>query len=603
MELRRRQAGDERLPSGAYSALRKRLRRLAPGQGLRSVVVHAFDWRTRMLPFHYSSLRIAPAGVRAVGAALADAGFDQTRIVLQQWNRRFRPSQARLNGRLPDLLLVSSMQIHAEAAESLIRDACALEPDQRPLIIAGGPRAIFESWSLFQPDGPSGYSADVAVTGEEYVLLSLLEVVLSARAAGESMRAAFTRARDRGWLEAVPGLVYARGEPGGPPQELVDTGVQRLLGDMDELPMAAIAYRLLEPPSRRADLASQPLEPSRVRRFSTVTSLVLSTGCRFSCPYCPIPAYNQRQLRGKSGPRVVREITELYQQFGLRYYFGTDDNFFADRERARDICEALAAAEFDGQRLRRCIRWATEVTVHDTLAMAEHLPLARKAHLLAVWIGVEDMTATLVKKGQSVDKTLQAMDLLRRNGILAVPMLMHHDGQPLLTRGSDYGLLNQMRLLRRAGALDIQVLAITPAPGSKLYESTYESGQMIDTAAGRAVQRYMLDGNYVVASSSDQPWRAQWRMMLVLMWLYNPVRLLWALLKPKSRLYLIDAGFQATGMWGLLRTLPRMAGWMLRLLRGPIRRQTQAPHGQLPLRRLEKTGDSVQHAGAAGSRP
>jgi hypothetical protein len=62
-----------------------------------------------MLPFIYADTRMAPAGVRGIGSAMVDAGFDKTRIVLQQWNRNFRPSQMRVDGRIPDLFMVSSM--------------------------------------------------------------------------------------------------------------------------------------------------------------------------------------------------------------------------------------------------------------------------------------------------------------------------------------------------------------------------------------------------------------------------------------------------------------------------------------------------------------
>ena len=53
------------------------------------------------------------------------------------------------------------------------------------------------------------------------------------------------------------------------------------------------------------------------------------------------------------------------------------------------------------------------MTVHDTLQMNDHLPLVREAGCRALWLGVEDMTATLVKKGQSVDKTTEAFRALR----------------------------------------------------------------------------------------------------------------------------------------------------------------------------------------------
>jgi hypothetical protein len=109
MELPRRQRGDELLEPGKLSALRLRLRNMARDHDLTTVIACAFDHRTRMLPFIYADMRMVPAGVRAIGSALFDAGFAKTRIVLQQWNRNFRPSQARLDGRVPDIFMVSSM--------------------------------------------------------------------------------------------------------------------------------------------------------------------------------------------------------------------------------------------------------------------------------------------------------------------------------------------------------------------------------------------------------------------------------------------------------------------------------------------------------------
>src|SRR5688500_8796635 len=100
MELPRRSRGDELLRPGELLALRERLRKLAPHHDLTTVIACAFDHRTRMLPFIYADTRMVPAGVRAIGSAMVDAGFDKTRIVLQQWNRRFRPSRMQLDGRV-----------------------------------------------------------------------------------------------------------------------------------------------------------------------------------------------------------------------------------------------------------------------------------------------------------------------------------------------------------------------------------------------------------------------------------------------------------------------------------------------------------------------
>jgi len=512
-----------------------------------------------MLPFIFADTRMAPAGIRAIGAALVDSGFEKTRLVLQQWNRRFRPSQMRLDGRIPDLFMVSSMGMHETACKELVRDARVFSADPEDLA------------------GP-----DVAVTGEEFVFLSLLEAVLSVRAEGEPLRTAFFRARDTGLLDDIPGLVYALGERDGVAEKIIDTGTQRLLGDLDELPHPVLGFRLLEPPSRRTTLGALPLEAARVRRHTPIASLVMTFGCKFACPYCPIPAYNQRQYRTKSPKRIADELGRLGQEFGHRYFFGTDDNFFNDHARALEIGETLARTEVGGSRLGSKVRWGTEATVHDTLKMMEHLPLMREAGCTGLWLGVEDLTATLVKKGQSVDKTTEAFQGLRNAGICPMQMMMHHDSQPLYSRGSDYGLLNQVKILRKAGAVSLQVLMLVPAPGTKLYHETYTSGQVFDVVGGRRVDPYMHDGNYVVASNHKHPWKKQLNILTSYAYFYNPWWLLVAL-RRKTRIGDKVASAQLIGMLGNTQNIRRTLGWAFRLMLRKIQRHTAPPESRIPM--------------------
>ena len=588
MELPRRTRGDELLPPGSLTDLRRRLRTIAGRHDLVTVIACAFDHRTRMLPFIYADTRMAPAGVRAIGSALVDAGFDKTRIVLQQWNRNFRPSLMRLDGRIPDLFMVSTMGMHSARAMDLVRDARRIDPERRPLIVVGGSHAVYEPHLLFNTDpldsGDSG-APDVAVTGEEYVLLSLLEAILSVRATGEPLRSAFLRAKQDGALDAIPGIVYPRGNADGATAEVVNTGVQRLVGDLDELPDSVLGYRLLEPPSRSATLSALPLAPGEVRKCSPISSLVLTFGCKFACPYCPIPAYNQRQHRLKSGQRIAEEMWRLNKEYGLKYFFGVDDNFFNHKGRTLAIVETLARAEFDGVALRRKARWYTEVTVHDTLQMKEHLPLIREAGCRALWLGVEDMTATLVNKGQTVGKTAEAFQAMRSAGICPMPMMMHHDSQPLYSKGTHYGLLNQIRLLRKAGAVSLQVLMMTPSPGTKLYEKTFIDGLVLDRVGGRRAEPYMYDGNYVVASALPRPWRKQFNLLMAYLYFYNPVWLVMALLgRNRGKVGLKPAGMQVVGMLGLIQNIRRTFGWGLRMMFGRIERLAHPTASAVPIR-------------------
>ncbi len=626
MELPRRARGDELLPPGEMLDMRVRMRVLAKKHDLTTVIACAFDHRTRVLPFIFADMRIVPAGVRSIGSALAEAGFEKTRIVLQQWNKNFSPAQMRLDGRIPDLFMVSSMHLHSAECDRLIQEACRIDPDQRPLIIAGGPRINYEPWHVFNADPDNPWAADVAVAGEEYVLMSLLGILLSMRASNETMRSVFLRARESGALDEVAGLVYScSASSGGPIEELVDTGVQRLLGNLDELPHPIHGYRLLEPPSAMATLGSHALAADKVRKHGPISSLVMTCGCKFRCPYCPIPAYNQSQYRTKSGERIADEIEQIFNTYGISNYFGADDNFFNNTERTLDIAETLARKVGTGRRFGK-IHLGTEATVHDTLRMREHLPLIRRAGISALWLGVEDLTATLVKKAQDKDKTLEAFRLLRENGIFPMPMLIHHDSQPLVTWKSNYGLLNQMKILRKAGSINVQVMMLTPSPGSKWYEQTYNSGMAFKKVGNTDVEPHIVDGNYVIASEHPRPWIKQLNLLAAYTYFFNPVRMLVALMWSKSnvpfpgidnwplekiqrysyarkirrrirlraRTHLIDAGVQMIEMCGLFHTYRRTAGWAWRLYWGKIERCDQAPVSQIPMRGVD--GKPALHA-------
>ncbi len=621
MELPSRSQGDQLLQPGEMTRLTARLRNMAHRHDLTSVIACAFDHRTRMLPFLYADMQMAPAGVRAIGSAMVDAGFPKTRVVLQQWNPNFRPSQMRLDGRIPDLFMVSSMLLHTEPCRQLIRDACRIAPEHRPLILAGGPKVIYEPWDVFSSEPDDAWGADAAVTGEEYVLLELLEAVLSTRAQGEPIRSAFCRARDGGALDSVPGLVYPRNDARGRAEELVDTGIQRLLGDLDELPQPALGYQVLEAPSSGPTLASAALPADRVRKYSRVSSIVMTLGCKFRCSYCPIPAYNQRQQRAKSGERIADEIEQIYDKFNIRLFFGCDDNFFADPDRALDVAEALVRRVDAGSRPHCKVRWATEATVHDAIRMKEHLPLFRTAGLRALWLGVEDLTGALVQKGQNKNKTIEAFHLLRQSGIFPIPMLMHHDEQPLVSLRDHSGLLNQLKALRKAGAVYMQVLMLTPAPGSTSYEDCFRSSLAMKRVGGQKVEGRHMSALHVVASRHGRPWTRQLNLIAAYAYFFNPLRLLAAMLFPKTCIArvdeeavpaghrapklarrirrklvarLADPAIQAAGIYGLFRTVPLLLRWTWRLRRGPIERHTAAPASRIPMRSPD--GSPAAHA-------
>jgi hypothetical protein len=276
-------------------------------------------------------------------------------------------------------------------------------------------------------------------------------------------------------------------------------------------------------------------------------------------------------------------MRRLREQLGIRFFFGTDDNFFNSRAAVEQIFEAMARARVGGRPIRKALRWGTEATALDTWKNRDLLKLGRRGGLRALWFGIEDVTATLVKKGQSVNRTAELFRLLNRVGVMPMPMIMYHEGQPLYTRDSMYGLLNQVRFLRHCGAQSMQITVLTPATGTRSFEANYEKGTVFDTVGGRRVLEHQFDGNNVVSSLAREPWRDQLRLLLAYAMYYNPGNLICSLLQPVNRLYLADAYDQLSGMVGLCFTALHSAKWAYRLWRGPITRNTTPPGPKKPL--------------------
>lgn len=584
MELPRRSRDDVYLPDGELRRRIRALQQLKHAHDLRIGLVYAFDFRTHMLPFWYADKRMAPSSVRLLADVLHESGFTNLRIVLQQWSPRVVPSQMRLNGGPLDILLVSAMQVHAEPAYELVRDAHQMGAS-RPLILAGGPKAIYEPTDFFEIGPGPGVGADCAVTGEAFVLVDLLHTILAGRRPAQTARDAFDQARLAGELKQVPGLVYL--SPDAPPSQpvAINTGVQRLLRDLDEYPLPDAGYRMLEPPHRRRTLAKRPCAPRRVGRLSPIASVIATQGCRFNCSYCPIPAVNQRTWRHKSPRRFAAEVKHIYESFGIRAFFGTDDNFFNSRESVESLMTEMARTTTGGVPLGKRIKFYTEATQADVFKNRDLLPMCRKAGLRGIWFGIEDLTGQLVKKGQSAERTRELFGVLSKLGIQSHVMMIHSDAQPLRSLSGDLsGLLNQARYVFDRGAVSYQCTYLGPAIGTRNLEPALTSGGVYWRVGGKPVPNAFQDGNHVVASHHPRPWRQQMNLLRAYMSFYNPINTLRALLSirrdavsPKRLLH------QLIGQIGLVLTIPRMLAWARRLRRGPIEPYSGLAPARIPM--------------------
>ncbi|HIH38088.1 radical SAM protein [Candidatus Woesearchaeota archaeon] len=570
MELKSRPKGDIFLPDGEFQSIEKRLSQAA--DDTRIVIFQSFDYRTRVGPFLFADVKLIPLGPRAIASALSAAGFSHVRVVLQQWTPNVRPSTTLLDGEPPEVVLISGMQIHSKEMYALLGDAWTMK--ERPLLIAGGAKAIYEPAHFFLKKKPQ---ADIVVQGEEYILLELMELLMNVREEGEHLRETFNRVNEEGGLHHILGIMFFH------KGKLVNTGTQRLLSNLEELPSPLLGLSLLEPKHKKKTLSPSPLPLNRVSRFGRVLSLITSHGCVETCSYCPIPAYNQRKIRTKSAKALADEIKQLVEETGITTFFGTDDSAFVNKVWLRELTDVLVETKIEkgrhaGRSVGSVISYATEGTLRSIVHDKGILPKMRSAGFKAIWFGIEDLNAELVSKGQSAEKTKEAFLALRAAGISPRPMMIHYDEQPWTRNDGKYGLKETVEYLRdECKATSIQITYITPSIGSRAYDQHYLHGEVLKKVGKMEVEDYLFDGNHVVATKHSSPYSKQQELLKGYRLFYSPKELIKRLFWKKDGVKRMDILNQFGGMIGYLKSRLTMKPWLKDLKTAKLERWDSLP--------------------------
>jgi radical SAM superfamily enzyme YgiQ (UPF0313 family) len=77
---------------------------------------------------------------------------------------------------------------------------------------------------------------------------------------------------------------------------------------------------------------------------ATSASIELGRGCPFSCTFCSTNDFFRRRFRLRSPARVLREMREISDGYGVRHFELVHDMFTVDRRRVVAFCEEMLAS-------------------------------------------------------------------------------------------------------------------------------------------------------------------------------------------------------------------------------------------------------------------
>jgi radical SAM superfamily enzyme YgiQ (UPF0313 family) len=204
------------------------------------------------------------------------------------------------------------------------------------------------------------------------------------------------------------------------------------------------------------DLSLLKLDPWRRNKLPTIPAQT-SRGCPFDCSFCSVTGMFGKKYRFRSTDNVIQELRRYNNRKNVIFFY--DDNFAANRQRAKDLLQAMIRERFK-------FKWTTQVRA-DVTRDPELVQLMKKAGCHTLFIGFESVNPRSLegmKKKQTVEEIAHAVKVLRRARI-------HIHGMFVLGFDEDdwQTVRKTVKFAKKARLTSTQFLILTPIPGSELY--------------------------------------------------------------------------------------------------------------------------------------
>lgn len=206
----------------------------------------------------------------------------------------------------------------------------------------------------------------------------------------------FLEALEQGGKMDFPGLAYQKDG------QTVSTGYPKPPEDIDIIPDRNLVYHY-----------------QKMAGHNTIWPQVhASRGCPHNCDYCALVRHFGHRVRTRTPENVVEDIRQSIAFFDEKHFrpvkdlWITDDNFFADREWAVSVLQAIIDS---GIHYRFNVQARYEVGFDD-----EMLELLKKAGFFELDMGIEfidDKSFATYHKKSTKDEIIRSIQNIRRHGL------------------------------------------------------------------------------------------------------------------------------------------------------------------------------------------
>ena len=372
-------------------------------------------------------------GLGSLGAVALQEGHDVKVVDCEAAGLGYDDLEKEIRDFNPDLVGLQTFCTTIDRCHKCARTVKKVDP-RIPVVMGGVQVSLFPEDSLKTPE------VDFVVVGEgEIALLNLMKYLEGKLS-----------------VEKVLGLVYKRGS--GSNVDIQHNAPQPLIEDLDSLPY----------PARQLFPIDMYHSAAQLRGRKTL-HMMTSRGCPYRCSYCTSHMTFGKTHRWMSTEKVMGEIEELHDKFGVDGIQFYDETFTMNRPRVMELMDALIASPLD-------VPWTCFTRVN--LVDQELLEKMAEAGCYQIFYGIESgvqRLLDLIKKDHTLDQARNAIKLTRQTGIESVAAFM-------LTLPTETAEETE-QTINFGLELDpdyVYWLTTTPYPGTPMYETALDGGDIIN---------------------------------------------------------------------------------------------------------------------------
>ncbi|MBI3989882.1 MAG: B12-binding domain-containing radical SAM protein [candidate division NC10 bacterium] len=227
---------------------------------------------------------------------------------------------------------------------------------------------------------------------------------------------------------------------------------------------------LTELPSRH------PWHLLKTERYPAPTVLQTTRGCPIGCEFCSVTSFNGKKMRHKRFDQIFQELEELFTVQQSVYARVADTVFFLDDSFGTDVLFYKALMQAMVERGVK-IRWVTQATT-AIAQKSELLTLAQKSGCVGVLIGFESLSQESLREADKSYKARQYEEIIKKlhdhgMGVEGTFIFgFDHDDEGVFERTVEFCERTRLNVA--------QFSALTPLPGTRLFERFRAEGRFLD---------------------------------------------------------------------------------------------------------------------------